>query len=91
MNEKAEELAEFHVAEIVEEKINAMDVTGIGKSVAAGNYEKRAQCSGELIIGFVLGLLNVGFKKKGLSYIKATVSFCIIKNGQGIFCIKYKK
>ena len=61
VNEKAEELAEkFHVAEIVEEKINAMDVLEL-ENLLLGIMKKELNAVVSLgaVIGFVLGLLNI--------------------------------
>lgn len=61
VNEKAEELAEkFYVAEIVEEKINAMDVLEL-ENLLLGIMKKELNAVVSLgaVIGFVLGLLNI--------------------------------
>lgn len=61
VNEKAEELAEkFHVAEIVEEKINAMDVLEL-ENLLLGIMKKELNAVVSLgaVIGFILGLLNI--------------------------------
>ncbi len=61
VNEKAEELAEkFHVAEIVKEKINAMDVLEL-ENLLLGIMKKELNAVVSLgaVIGFVLGLLNI--------------------------------
>ena len=61
VNENAEELAEkFHVAEIVEEKINAMDVLEL-ENLLLGIMKKELNAVVSLgaVIGFVLGLLNI--------------------------------
>ncbi len=61
VNEKAEELAEkFHVAETVEEKINAMDVLEL-ENLLLGIMKKELNAVVSLgaVIGFVLGLLNI--------------------------------
>lgn len=61
VNEKAEELAEkFHVAEIVEEKINAMDVLEL-ENLLLGIMKKELNAVVSLgaVIGFLLGLLNI--------------------------------
>lgn len=61
VNEKAGELAEkFHVAEIVEEKINAMEVLEL-ENLLLGIMKKELNAVVNLgaVIGFVLGLLNI--------------------------------
>lgn len=61
VNEKAEELAEkFHVAEIVEGKINAMDVLEL-ENLLLGIMKKELNAVVSLgaVIGFILGLLNI--------------------------------
>lgn len=61
VNEKAEELAEkFHVAEIVEEKINAMDVLEL-ENLLLGIMKKELNAVVSLgaVIGFILGFLNI--------------------------------
>lgn len=61
VNEKAEELAEkFHVAEIVEEKINAMNVLEL-ENLLLGIMKKELNAVVSLgaVIGFILGLLNI--------------------------------
>lgn len=61
VNEKAEELGEkFHVAEIVEEKINAMDVLEL-ENLLLGIMKKELNAVVSLgaVIGFILGLLNI--------------------------------
>ncbi len=61
VNEKAQEMAEkFHVAEVVEEKINAMDVLEL-ENLLLGIMKKELNAVVNLgaFIGFVLGLLNI--------------------------------
>lgn len=61
VSEKAQELAEkFHVAEIVEEKINAMDVLEL-ENLVLGIMKKELNAVVNLgaVIGFILGLLNI--------------------------------
>ena len=61
VREKAEELAEkFHIAQIVEDKINEMDVLEV-EHLLLGIMKKELNAVVNLgaLIGFIIGLLNI--------------------------------
>lgn len=63
VEEKAEELAEkFHIAQVVEEKINEMDILEV-EHILLGIMKKELNAVVNLgaLIGFILGLLNLFF------------------------------
>ena len=63
VGEKAEELAEkFHISQVVEEKINEMDILEV-ENILLGIMKKELNAVVNLgaIIGFFIGLLNLLF------------------------------